>query len=386
MMRVLENEDLRRTHLPVVKSGGKVFCASFKGPLSAIIVLALAAIALTGTAAAQQGTFTVSAAPGGIAFTVGGGGTLSGQFGTMNALGLGTPATGVSVIPLSNGALYLTHYQINISGLPNPHRGAVTAFVNSNFTHPNALVMQSCPSTSTCNASGNYSAISLNGGAPTTVIPAPGITDQTVTVGLAVFVPDNNGAASFTGADTARITLTATDTTNNKNFATAEIRLDTPVGETVQNAVRLTLATATGGRTISPGVDFSMNFGNVNGLGFGPAGGLTTVAAAGGVVYSTPYLLQPAFSAFRSTTATIKTFVSSPFAHPTILVLRDAAASAGPYNNIGTTAGTATQITNTAADRSSITRFLGLFVSNINGATAFQGSDSATLTFTMTVP
>ena len=311
--------------------------------------------------------------------------THSGQFGTMNALGIGTPGTGVTVIPLTNGALYLTHYQITISGLPNPHRGAVTAFVNSNFTHPAALIMQSCPSSSACNTSGSFSAISLLAAAPTTVVAAPGISNQTVTAGLAIFVPDNNGAASFTGVDTARITLTAKDTTNNKNFATAEIRLDTPVGETIQDAVRLTLASATGGLTITPGTDYSMDFGRVNGLGFGPGAGVTTVAAAGGVVYSTPYLLQPAFSAFRSTTATIKTF-STTFAHPTILILRDAAAAAGPYNNIGTTAGTATQITSTAANRSSITRFLGLFVSNTNGATAFQGSDSATLTFTMTVP
>lgn len=385
-MSFREYEDLRRTHLPVVKSGGKVCGASIRRQLSELIILAVAAIALTKPSQAQNGTFTVSAAPGGITLAAGGGGTLSGQFGAMNALGIGTPGAGVTVIPLSNGALYITHYQINISGLPNPHQGAVTAFVNSNFTHPAALIMQNCPSSSTCNASGNFSAISLNAGAPTTVIAAPGISNQTVTVGLAIFVPDNNGASSFTGVDTARITLTATDTTNNKNFATAEIRLDTPVGETVQNAVRLTLATATGGLTITSGADFSMNFGNVNGLGFGPGAGLTTVAAAGGVVYSTPYVLQPSFSAFRSTTATIKTFVSATFAHPTILILRDAAASAGPFNNIGTTAGTATQITNAAADRSSITRFLGLFVSNTNGAAAFRGSDSATLTFTMTVP
>ncbi|MBZ5493499.1 MAG: hypothetical protein LAO76_21485 [Acidobacteriia bacterium] len=385
-MRFREYEDLRRTHLPVVKSGGKVCSASFGRSLSALIILAIAAIAFTKPVQAQNGTFTVSAAPGGIALAAGGGGTLSGQFGTMNALGIGTPGVGVTVIPLSNGALYITHYQITISGLPNPHLGAVTAFVNSNFTHPAALIMQSCPSSSSCNASGNFSAMSLLAAAPTTVVAAPGINNQTITLGLGIFVPDNNGASSFTGVDTARITLTATDTTNNKNFATAEIRLDTPVGETVQNAVRLTLATATGGLTVTPGADFSMNFGNVNGLGFGPGAGLTTVAAPGGVIYSTPYLLQPAFSAFRSTTATIKTFVSTTFAHPAILILRDAAASAGPYNNIGTTAGTATQITNTAADRSSITRFLGLFVSNTNGATAFQGSDSATLTFTMTVP
>jgi len=386
MMRVLEHDDLRRTHLPVVKSGGKVCGASFGRPLSALIVLAFAAIALVRPAAAQQGTFTISAAPGGIPFTAGGGGTLSGQFGTMNALGIGTPGTGVTVIPLNNGALYLTHYHITVTGLPNPHLAAVTAFVNSNFTHPAALIMQSCPSSSSCNASGNFSAMSLLAAAPTTVVAAPGINNQTVAAGLAIFVPDNNGASSFTGVDAARITLTATDTTNNKNFATAEIRLDTPVGETVQSAVRLTLATATGGLAITPGSDFSMNFGNVNGLGFGPGAGLTTVAAAGGIIYSTPYVLQPAFGAFRSTTATIKTFVSTTFAHPTILILRDAAAGPGPYNNIGTTAGTATQITNAAASRSSITRFLGLFVSNVNGATSFRGSDSATLTFTMTVP
>jgi hypothetical protein len=342
-------------------------------------------MAFTKPAAAQQGTFTVSAAPGGITFT-GGGNTQSGQFGTMNALGIGTPSAGVTVIPLSNGALYFTKYQITISGLPNPHLAAVTAFVNSNFTHPAALIIESCPSSSSCNAVGNFSAISLLSAAPTTVVAAPGINDQTVTAGLAIFVPDNNGASAFTGVDAVRITLTATDTTNNKNFATAEIRLDSPVGETVQSAVRLTLATAAGGLTVTPGTDFSMNFGNVNGLGFGPGAGLTTVAAGGGVVYSTPYVLQPAFTAFASTTSTIRTFVSTTFAHPTILILRDAAAGAGPYNNIGTTAGTATQITNTAASRSSITRFLGLFVSNTNGATSFRGSDSATLTFTLTVP
>ena len=386
-MRVRDHEDLRRTHLPVVKSGGNVCGASWGSWPLALIILFVVLMALAQPATAQQGTFSLSSAPGGIAFTIGGGGnTYSSQFGVMNALGIGAPSAGVTVIPLSNGALYFTTYRLTVTGLPNPHLGAVTAFVNSNFTHPAALVLQSCPSNSTCNASGNFSAISTVAGAPTTVVPAPGINNQTVTAGLGIFLPDNDGAAAFTGLDTARITLTATDTTNNKTIGTVEIRLDTPQGETVQNAVRLTLATATGGLTVTPSSDFSMNFGSVNGLGFGAGVGLTTVASAGGVIYSTPYLLQPAFSDFASTTATIKTFVSTTFAHPAILVLRDAAASAGPYNNIGTTAGTATQITNTAADRSSVTRFLGLFVSNVNGATVFTGSDSATLTFTLTVP
>jgi hypothetical protein len=75
--------------------------------------------------------------------------------------------------------------------------------------------------------------------------------------------------------------------------------------------------------------------------------------------------------------------LTSNFAHPTILQLDDSSASGGPFTQITNTALT---ITTTGADRSSITRFLGLFVSNTNGAGAFTGSDTATLTFTMTVP
>ncbi|MFI5104627.1 MAG: hypothetical protein ACHP79_06860, partial [Terriglobales bacterium] len=63
-----------------------------------------------------------------------------------------------------------------------------------------------------------------------------------------------------------------------------------------------------------------------------------------------------------------------------------AASAAGPYTAIGKSAGTATRITNTAASRASLTSFLGLFVSKVNGPTAFTGNDQATLTFTMTVP
>src|SRR5882724_6768461 len=84
-MRVRHHENVRRTHLPVVKSGGKVCGASFGRLLLALIILVIVSMAFTKPAAAQQGTFTVSAAPGGITFS-GAGTTHSGQFGTMNAL------------------------------------------------------------------------------------------------------------------------------------------------------------------------------------------------------------------------------------------------------------------------------------------------------------
>jgi hypothetical protein len=227
--------------------------------------------------------------------------------------------------------------------------------------------------------------MSIIQGAPSTVVATLG--NATVTGGIGIFVPDNDGATAFAGVDnTAIVTYVMRDVSNNNILQTATWSFNATPNNTIQTAVQLTLATATGGLTVTPANNYSMNFGNVNGLGFGPAAGLTTVPAAGGVVYSTPYLIQPVFTDFTSTTATIKVFASTNFAHPTILQARDGTASAGTFNNIGLTAGTATQITAAATDRSSITRFLGLFVSNINGPTSLRGGDNATLTFTMTVP
>jgi hypothetical protein len=383
MMRARDHEDLRRPHLPVDKSGGKVCGASCGHSRPALIILFF--VILAGARQARCApSFSLLASPGGLAGTLVGSNYLN-TFGSMNALGLGTPQTGLTVTALSNGAIYFTPYQVRFQGLTGGRTASLTAYVSTNFTHPAAQIMQNCPSTATCTTSGGYSTMSTVQAAPSTVVASMG--NNTVTAGLGIFLPDNNGASAFAGVDnTGIITFTMRDLSNNNVLQTATFSFNAAPNNTVQNAVRLTLASAAGGLTVTPAADFSMNFGNVNGLGFGPGAGLTTLAAAGGVIYRTPYLLQPAFTDFTSTTATIKTFVSTNFAHPTILVLRDAASSPGPYTNIGTTAGTATQITNTAANRSSITRFLGLFVANTNGATAFTGSDAATLTFTLTVP
>ena len=94
--------------------------------------------------------------------------------------------------------------------------------------------------------------------------------------------------------------------------------------------------------------------------------------------------LTPVFSNFSSTIGTIKVTLSTNFAHPSVLKLYSAAVAAGPYTT--PLSSTATQITNTATSRTAITPYLGLFVSSVNGVGAFNGSDSATLTFTLTVP
>ena len=372
MMRAKQNVNTGGTTYPPQKEG-RDLCPR----VSALIILVLIIISAETGWAAQS--LTVSQATGGISFS--GTGPYLSQFGTMNALGIGTPATGVSVIPLTTGALYFTPYTLTGAANGN-HIVTVSAVIKTNFTHSAALQLESCPSNSACNTSGAFSAMSTT--TAVTVMPGTANNNQpvTVTAGLGIFIPDNDGASAFTGTDTASITLTLLDENNNK-IATAEIDLNSPTGETVQNAVQFTLGTATGGLTISPATDYAANYGNVNGLGIGPSAGLTTTSVAGGTVYATPYLLNPAFGDFSSTTATIKVTLSTNFAHPTVLQLDDSSSSGGPFTQITTTALT---ITTSAADRSSITRYLGLFVSNANGAGVFTGSDTATLTFTMTVP
>jgi hypothetical protein len=300
----------------------------------------------------------------------------------MNALAIGTPTAGLTVTALGNGALYFTQYQIQVTGLTGGHLAILDAYVSTTFTHPSAFIMENCPSSAACGVAGSYSAMSTNAGARSVVIASPGIGNTTVTAGFGMFLPDNNGATAFTGNDSGSITLRLTDTTSHAT-ATAVINL-TP--QTLQRAVQLTLGSAPGGVTITPASDFSMSFGNVNGIGIGPGAGLTTVPKAGGIIYSTPYLLNPVFSAFASTTGTLSVYVSTNFVHPAILILNDSGVAGGPYNAISTTPATPTQLTTTAANRSSITRYLGLFVANTNGGGAFTGADNARLTFTLTVP
>jgi len=218
------------------------------------------------------------------------------------------------------------------------------------------------------------------------VIPAPGISsNSTVTASLALFVSNTNGASAFVGSDNATLTFNVYDGSTMTLKHTQTLRLNNP-NENVQTAVRLTLGTASGGLTISTASDYSTNFGNVNGIGIGPSTGLTVVSASGGKVYSTPYLIQPYFSSFTTTTASLKMYVSLDFVHPTILELRDSTSSGGTYTAISKSSGTQTSLTTTASSGTSLTRYLGLFVSSSNGATAFTGVDTATLTYTLTAP
>jgi hypothetical protein len=195
-------------------------------------------------------------------------------------------------------------------------------------------------------------------------------------------MPDNDGATAFTGTDQVYITFNLVNMTTNKviTSATQILALQNVI---VQDAVQLTLTQATNGVTITTASDYSLAFGNVNGLGVNPTSPLTATKVAGGALYATPYVLNPAFTDFTSTTGSLLLYVSKNFAHPTALTLQSATLAAGPYTTISTSSATPTSITTSATDRSAPIEYLGLLVSNTS---TFTGADSATLTFTLTVP
>ena len=303
------------------------------------------------------------------------------SFGSVNGLGLGTPGAGQSLFMPSGGALYTSPYDIVISGASSGKPAVVTAYVSTNFVHPSILQVYSC--VSSCGTAANYTAVSTNAGAATDVIGQPGITtNSTVTRYLGVFVSNQNGAAAFTGTDSATLTVRVYDGSNNQLRKTYTLALN---NENVQTALSLILSTAPAGRTISAGSDFSLSYGNVNGLGLSPGANLTVSGVSGGVLYSTPYQLQPSFSSFSSTTGTLRAYVSTDFVHPTQLELRDSG-NGSTFSAISKASGSPTIFTASAATASTVTRYLGLFVSGTNGASVYTGADNATVTFTLVVP
>lgn len=307
-------------------------------------------------------------------------GTMS--VGNVNGLGVGTTTTGISVVStgVAGGVLYTSPYDLNVtlSGNEKNSNVNITAQVTTNFLHPTMLVAKNCQP-GACSNGGSFTTVPTAGSI--NVIPQTFVrTTQTFTPHIAVFVSNANGTL-YTGPDVVTITFTANDGTST---ATAALALTV----TVQNAVQLTLGTATGGLTISPASDYSANFGNVNALGVGnTSAGLTKISAANGTIYSTPYLIQPSFSDFASATGSVKMFLSTNFANTTVLELDDASSccAAGSFTALPTASPGTAQITGISSG-STITRYLGLRVKQVNGAAGLIGADTATVTYTLTVP
>lgn len=345
--------------------------------------LSLLIVALLLVTPLARGTLTIET-DGGITI----GGThpaFTGSMGNVNGLGVGTPSTGVSVITtgVTGGVLYTTPYGMHVTAAGNV---GVTAYVSTNFTHPAILTLYSCPINTTCTSFSSFSVLSTSAAAPTTIIPSPGVATGTTSIAtLGLFVANSNGAGAFTGADKVTITFVAKRISNGNTNDTVTLALSP---ETVQTAVQLLLAAASGlPVTAGSGTDYAMDFGNVNGLGMAPPTGLTVTSVSGGVVYATPYLLEPTFSSFVSTTCTLETYVSTNFANSSVLQMEAASALGGPFTAISLSSAAPTVLTSgSTKSGTNFTSYLGLFVSNVNGAGAFTGADSSILTYTMTVP
>ena len=309
-------------------------------------------------------------------------------FGNVNGLGIGNPGAGLTQTAVTGGEFYYTAINFVIAGANPGHPAVVNAYIASSFATPNTVIrLMTCPSPGPCPSFSNYTALPTTFGAEITVVP---VTTSTGTFNayLGLFVGNVNGTA-VTRPDSATIMF---DVEDNRHgiLNQVELQLDTP-SENVQTAVQLQLATAPSGLTITAtgaSPDYQLNFGNVNGLGVGPGPGVTVVPGqvAGGSLYTTPYLLAPAFSGFSVVNnAIVSVYVSTNFVHSAVLKLYDSGTSSSGYGAISTSSGAQTQITTSAADGTSITRYLGLFVSNVNGVGSFSGADTATLTYTITV-
>jgi hypothetical protein len=161
------------------------------------------------------------------------------------------------------------------------------------------------------------------------------------------------------------------------------------VNVNVQKAVRLTLATGTM-CTVSPGSDYSIDFGTVDALGisnptcaaskYAPTTPGTTPA-----VYYTDYKITPVFTGQGGTSGTVTAYVSSTFTNTDLSVVQanSTPSAITDLAAMSTNPASPTSVATGAASGTALTRYIGVSVAPGNTA---AGSDSATITYTLTVP
>ena len=169
------------------------------------------------------------------------------------------------------------------------------------------------------------------------------------------------------------------------------------VSATIQSAVQLTLSVgaAAGSCAISAGTttDYQMDFGTVDGMAInnGLCGSKYTPAQTGGnAVYYTEYRLTPSFTSQSTTNNTIKAYVSSNFSLANVSIVRDTANSAAVpaangFSAMSINSGAPDTIVTNATSGTAQSRYIGVSISNTNGAGTLTGATSATVTFTLTV-
>ncbi len=169
----------------------------------------------------------------------------------------------------------------------------------------------------------------------------------------------------------------------------------------VVKALRIVLATAAAAPNCTvadpgTGADYSMNFGDVNGLGVPDttsASPCTSVefdsVATTTPIYYSGYNATVGFTGNTTTSnGTLTVYVSTNFAK-SFLSMREAGTAAGLQSSssaVSTNSGSPTSISASLTNGQTLTRFLGVAVTPNNGTGASVGADSAILTYTLTAP
>jgi hypothetical protein len=179
------------------------------------------------------------------------------------------------------------------------------------------------------------------------------------------------------------------------NAATVSPTLQISV--TVQKAIRLTLSQGAGASAcaVNPAADYSLSFGTVDALAIStPLCGSKFAPTTAGVTpsaYYTDYQITPVFANQAASTATVSAYVSSNFAtlSNVLAVVQSTAApgNIGALSAMSTNVGAPTAVGAGLASGVAITRYIGVTVQPTNSnVVAVSGADSATVTYTMTVP
>jgi hypothetical protein len=169
------------------------------------------------------------------------------------------------------------------------------------------------------------------------------------------------------------------------------------VSVTVQKAIALTLSQGAGAGAcnVTTASDYSISFGNVDALGINsPTCGAKFDPTTPGVsasAYYTDYKLTPMFTNQSATTATVTAYVSTNFATLSsilsVVQASSAPANIGALSAMSTSSGSPTSIGSSLASGTAVTRYIGVTVQPTNSSSStVSGSDTATITYTMTVP
>ncbi len=139
---------------------------------------------------------------------------------------------------------------------------------------------------------------------------------------------------------------------------------------TAQNALQLDISTAGG---------------NVNGLGIGaPAAGVTVAVQAGGALYTSPISLTPRYSGHVNNTGSISVLLDGVAGNANGRAGTREGAAAASVAVVSTTVPLV--FTNAAVNGTAVTRYVGYFVSNVNGVGAVNGAMSSRLVYEITIP